>query len=874
MGAVIDINTKQNRQNDLGIWKVTIADIEKFRELFCFRDDVYASQYYRSGDANRGESYGYYPVCTYGKPWECGRKSGNGCGISCQNFHPQPIDDGIIKQHLDGQATIGAYLVKENIVKNLIFDFDLKTNECLDSLHEGINRLVGALKTLGIPSYVEFSGNRGYHVWIFFTTAVNAEDARRLADIALREAQIFSKDIEIFPKQTQTESFGNLIKLPLGIHKKTDSRCYFLDKDYMPIDNQLGLLHQIKTVNEDTVIRILGQNPKMNENKTSHKLHSYSRDGLPCVRKIWEGVEDGHRDECAFFLARQLKRGGMPQELAENSLIDWDRLNLTPLGSKIISEKVESAYKNNYAALDCDNPHINQFCNLGECPVKSKKQPFEAMLEEVPTDTPKDQLFERLLPVLETMANQMDESIALIKLRHTVKSRFNLVERDLAPYEKKLRELCKQAALNKDTSPLMKSEELKESMSDEEKQEALDFLKRPDIDEIIIMDIAYVGYVGENANKFFQYCVATSRKLDSPLSTIIISPSAWGKSWLLIVTMWLMPLEGIEYYTRITKESLSYMKSKNLKHKWLVVMERKGSEEGDYNVRIMQSEKEIIVAVPVKNPVTGQTETEEIKIEGPIAYSESTTQTVLNAENETRVFDIYLDGSEEQTKQINRKQADDATLEGMLRQNSISKIIRKHQNAQRLLESVKVVIEYANLIKFPTANPTARRHFPKFLELIKVIAFLRQFQKETKETRIDNQIVKYIEADLRDYEIAFKYGQEILGATLDPLPKLSRDMLKSIRDGVKRVASDRGKNLCEVEFTRKEVAVWVGRDESYVRAHIAPLEKNEYLQIKEGGQGRVYKYFLSIEDEKIDKEYAKGITTPDELAKALINNSK
>jgi len=760
------------------------------------------------------------------------------------------------------------------MAKNLILDFDLKKDERLESLREWVNKLVDTLKILAVPSYIEFSGSKGYHVWVFFTTPVRAEDARRLGGIALGKAQIDFKDVEVFPKQSQTDAFGNLIKLPLGIHRKTGNRCYFLDKDFIPIDNQLGLLHQIKTVNEDTVMQILSQDLKMNEDKTSLKVQTYSRDGLPCVRRIWEGVKDGHRDECAFFLARQLKRNGIPQEFADSLLVEWDELNQPPLGSKIISEKLESAYKNDYAAFDCDNPHVNQFCVVEECPVKLKQQSRDSLVDSVPVDTPRDQLFGKLLPVLEILAKTLDEAAAIDCLRNKVKPRFKFSERDLLPFEKKLKEFCRKHTFEEETSSGEKVEEESKQMSEEERQEALDFLKAPNIDEIIIKDIGEIGYVGEEANKFFQYLVATSRKLDSPLSTIIKSPSAWGKSELLNKVKKLMPPEHVEYYTRITKQALSYMKDKQLEHKWVIVMERKGSEEGDYNVRIMQSEKEIIVAIPVKNPVTGQIETDEIRVKGPIAYSESTTQTVLNTENETRVFDINLDGSEEQTRQINRRQAEDATLYGMLRQNHVSEIVKRHQNAQRLLQSVKVVIPYASLIKFPAKDPTARRHFSKFLELIKVIAFLRQYQKEAQETSVNGCIMKYIEADLKDYEIAWKYGHEILGATLDPLPKLSRDMLKSIRDEVKSKAKESSKKPTEVEFTRREVAGWVGRDESYVRIHIAPLEKNDYLQIKEGGQGRAYKYLLAAEDEQIDNEYAKGVTTPEELLNLLSDNNK
>ena len=66
-----------------------------------------------------------------------------------------------------------------------------------------------------------------------------------------------------------------------------------------------------------------------------------------------------------------------------------------------------------------------------------------------------------------------------------------------------------------ETSPL--------PMTDAEREEALAFLRRDDLLDQVARDIDTLGYVGEETNKRLLYLVATSRKLEDPLSAIVLS---------------------------------------------------------------------------------------------------------------------------------------------------------------------------------------------------------------------------------------------------------------------------------------------------------------------------------------------------------------
>jgi hypothetical protein len=337
----------------------------------------------------------------------------------------------------------------------------------------------------------------------------------------------------------------------------------------------------------------------------------------------------------------------------------------------------------------------------------------------------------------------------------------------------------------------------------------------------------------------------------------------------------LMPPEDVVEFTRLTPQSLAYLPPNALQHKFMVVTERNGSEESDYTIRVLQSENVIRVAYAAKDPLTGEMRTRENQVNGPMAYTETTTRPTIHSENATRVFELYLDGTEKQTQRIHEVQRKHATIQGLRSESEKEAIVRRHRNAQRLLEPVKVVIPYADLIKFPADIPRTRRDLPRFLEVIKAIAFLRQKQKSRKtdsDSTMDGTI-EYIEADLADYEVAYRYAAPAIAAGLDELPEHSRALLGTIRAGLARwVSEDEGKPEHERRstFTRSDIATWAKTTYDFVVTYVRPLENREYLEVISGGQGKKYVYKMS-EKGQLDEGMLtiRGLSTPAELAEAI-----
>ena len=388
-----------------------------------------------------------------------------------------------------------------------------------------------------------------------------------------------------------------------------------------------------------------------------------------------------------------------------------------------------------------------------------------------------------------------------------------------------------------------------EPMSEAERREALAFLKRPDLLDEISRDIDALGYVGEDTNKRLVYLVAVSRKLDDPLSAIVMSQSGAGKSGLTEVIEKLTPAEDMVLLTRLTPQSLYYVEPGFLDRKLIIVEERHGSMEADYSIRVLQSRKKLIAAAPIKDPATGNMRTKIFTVEARAAFIETTTAGSVNHENATRCFELSMDESPAQTQRIQKRQRVMRMEEGHGLRKHGEEISRKHWNAQRLLEPLPVVIPYADQITFPSAWMRTRRDHARFLNLIEVSAFLHQHQREQRGGAIV--------ASVADYATAYALAGEVLKDTLHELKKPLREALARIQDLATK--NDAG-------VSRREIRESLALPDSTVRRWLTELVELEYLEIEagKGGAGNKSRYRVSDRDPK--QPVVLGLLTPEELA--------
>jgi DNA primase catalytic core len=433
-------------------------------------------------------------------------------------------------------------------------------------------------------------------------------------------------------------------------------------------------------------------------------------------------------------------------------------------------------------------------------------------------------------------------------------------------------DLGKLMNLSESFRPKEQKKDVKEASAEEQAQ-ALALLKNPNIFSEILTDMEVLGVTGEETNKLTGYLAAVSRKLDEPLSVLIQSRSAAGKSTLQDAVLALVPEEDFVKYTRVTDQALFYKEEDSLVHKILAIEEEEGMGGAAYSIRNIQSSKKITVAATGKDPVSGKMRTEEYTVKGPVAVMITTTAAELEGETASRFLFLTIDESSHMTEAIHQKQREAETINGLIQKKKAEKLIRKHQVAQRMLKPLAVVNPFTPYLSYPSASLRTRRDHKKYLSLMRAIAFLYQHQRELKTTEVDGEIVEFIEVTLDDIAKANKLANEVLGQSLDELAKPSRMLLAGIYTMVKEMAEKQNLPLDDVFFNRRQIREYMGWSDWQIRAHIKQLEDLEYIRVRLGAMGKEYAYVLNYHGQPEENDSGKHFLnlTPVEEIKRLMD---
>ena len=214
------------------------------------------------------------------------------------SYYPmrEKLTPAVLRQHLEGKRTVGTYTLRSSLCKTLVFDVDKEEN--LSAARGDAWGIASCLcNDFGIPAKyigVEFSGNKGFHVWLVFAQYVSAADARKLGRAVLALTEL---DCEVFPKQDSTKDLGNLVKLPGGVHRKTGT----------PNDFITNFPKGLPTSEFDEVVKLLPDAPKV-------KAYDHADSVFTCMNVAQEGITEGGRNRGLFHYAVMLRRAGLGPE--------------------------------------------------------------------------------------------------------------------------------------------------------------------------------------------------------------------------------------------------------------------------------------------------------------------------------------------------------------------------------------------------------------------------------------------------------------------------------------------------------------------------------------------------------------------------------
>jgi hypothetical protein len=270
-----------------------------------------------------------------------------------------------------GDATYGFYTVRaDGLTRVLVFDID--TGDFTD-----VERIQDTLELLGIrhnQMWTEFSGRKGWHVWLFLERWTEAEVAYKAVRGVLRVAGM--EGTEAWPKQRRVSDLnrglGNLIKFPLTIHRVSGKRSHSVPKGYTWYRER---------VTTTQLLYLADEYVEWSPGPAAEQPAEGWLKELPCMLRIaTTGVGVGMRDDSMFSYALNCKRKQMSEADALTACREANMTFQPPMTDVEVVTKVRSAYASAHSGFDCASPHLHRKETL----LCSRKCPRYPAIEGMP----------------------------------------------------------------------------------------------------------------------------------------------------------------------------------------------------------------------------------------------------------------------------------------------------------------------------------------------------------------------------------------------------------------------------------------------------------------------------------------------------------
>jgi hypothetical protein len=311
-----------------------------------------------------------------------------------------PITKELIKNHIEGEITIGAYPVnpEDNSTKWLCFDVDNDHNEnpqevtrsIIDCIKDKDKEIISAMM-------LEKSSQDSYHLWIFFSNNPPARELKRVGEGIRRELGKNATEIEVFPKQDEVSKndYGNAVRLPFGYHQSKDVWSKRLDLTTFT-ENSMSL-------NDIQPIKYIYQ--KTGKTDLTRKTDVSVEDKIdllrPCFKTMFENTnvnaldEDGdlqHQARMALVAEAQYHHFSLDEiiKLFENQP-DYDEKQTRDQIKSLVDKNIEKGVKRSkyscqtiiekYGWCNAEDPEVC-YLQQQEKPVEKPDTPIPQLLGE------------------------------------------------------------------------------------------------------------------------------------------------------------------------------------------------------------------------------------------------------------------------------------------------------------------------------------------------------------------------------------------------------------------------------------------------------------------------------------------------------------
>jgi len=170
-----------------------------------------------------------------------------------ENDNVWVLNDGMIRRHLQGTITYGIFS-GGFFNKFMTFDVDYNDNEPMARwvTLKIVDTLVREFNINRNDIHVNLSGNKGYHIDLFFDKPLQVADTEAFYYKVMSEVGELPTNGEVEFRPTWRQG----VKLPLGIHQRTGNRCWFVDNETLEPIESFDYILDIEPMSADAIMEI------------------------------------------------------------------------------------------------------------------------------------------------------------------------------------------------------------------------------------------------------------------------------------------------------------------------------------------------------------------------------------------------------------------------------------------------------------------------------------------------------------------------------------------------------------------------------------------------------------------------------------------
>jgi len=309
--------------------------VDLLKTLFQSRPDVIARGFFWD-DAKGIPQKRYEPLClNYWKNGVCPRRTTKGYKCrDCANRVLTGLTDALLSTHLLGKLVLGFYpLLKDATTWRICIDVD--NHDGKTDAYSSLIKITAALCMYGVPfSVFRSRSGTGFHVYVFFETAVPAWKPRAVLSAIITETGITKGDGSGFdaitPKQDRLDGsaeFGNLVAMEYQGEAMKHGHTLMLDPatEYKePYANQLTALQGVLRVAElalAALLTILNIKPFSPPMKI---VNPPAASSVPAV------IPQGQRNSTLLSLAGTMHKRGMDIDAIRAALHTQNQRSCSP----------------------------------------------------------------------------------------------------------------------------------------------------------------------------------------------------------------------------------------------------------------------------------------------------------------------------------------------------------------------------------------------------------------------------------------------------------------------------------------------------------------------------------------------------------------